>query len=469
MQELWRRYRAFGEGLDTVAEIQSWIPRGAFESEGNYAHRIRLAKDLGVSPSALQRINGALFRGAVTRDYAQTDAVLGDALREFDARAGGSGVSIDELLDIGSREALMMGVSYYFVGREATPNAVTAADESIPFVERYDAEELINWDVDTGGSLLWAVLRRVVSRQATPNDERHDVTIWRVLTPMTSATFEARADGDLPTQTSFVGHGLGRVPLARHFGLRNGAMQGRSYIDALSRADHSRLQLSTDQNFAAFMHANPRLMLRSTRPVDQISADGGRVLVLNPDANETAEYVALDATGLDVMSKMIEAVTRQGATLAGMDPTSFATLGDPKARSGAAMAYSFTSAEAPTLEKAFASLLAVDLEIHELVARYYLPRNTEPPRDQVFKGSITRAKAWDVLALDELVDVATTMWDKTPSPTWRREVVRQVATRAPGNLPPALVEQIGKELDAAAFADEPPPDEIDPVTGAPVR
>lgn len=444
---LWQRYRAFGEGLDTNDEKKTWLPRGIYEAEASYANRLTLTQDLGISPLAITRVKGALFRGEVSRDY---EGALAERMQAFDAQAGGLDVTVEHLLEQSFEEAAKLGLALLFVGRNPVFNANNAASEELPFVEMYRREEAVDWDVDTRTGLLnWIVLRRIVSRRSGTFAQRGDVTTWLLCDRQTVQRFEQSGSADPIAVGEAVPHGLGLVPVVVHYGIRLGPMQARSYIDALSRADLRRLTLESDNANAASLHGNPRMYVRSSKPWDQIMSGSSRVMVLNPEDKEEAGYVTLDATGMKVMAEMIDAGDRRGAQLSGMDPTTFAGTGaGGAARSGAALQWAFQASEAPTLEDLYKGLARADQEIHELVARY-MTAGEHPAEKRIFEGKITRQKHWDFLALSDLVDNYVTVKEDIPSPTWRKEMQKQIAARIPGNLPPETVTRILDEIEAA--------------------
>lgn len=454
-QPRWERYRAFGEGIDTAEEKKPWLPQGIYESDAAYKVRLRLTHDLGQSPSALLRVKGALFRGEVTRDYSGTQNP--DAFAQFDAQAGGVRVTIENLLEQSFEEAAKMGLSLVFVGRHATENPQSAADEALPFCELYQREEAVDWDADAiTGTLNWIILKRTVSRRGDALTPRADETTWLVCDRNSTRRFVATSATSDPVQTSEDVHALGIVPVALHYGIRLGVMDGRSYIDALSRADLRRLGLESGNAHSAHLHGSPRMVVKSRKAWDQIPASTSRVLVLDADEKEDAKYLELDASGMEVVEKMIESGDRQGAKLAGMDPGTYGGDGTgPAARSGAAMQWAFAASEGPTLENLYEGLVRADIEIHEIVARYFSP-NAIPANTAAFVGVIGRAKHWDFMALGELLDAFVTAKGEVPSPTWRREIAKQIAARAPGNLPAETLKVVMAELDAAPFADEPP-------------
>lgn len=451
----WQRYRAFGEGIDTAEEKMPWLPQGIYESKDAYNVRLRLTHDLGQSPAALLRVKGALFRGEVTRDYSKTSNP--DAFAKFDAQAGGVRVTIENLLEQSFEEAAKMGLSLVFVGRKATPGATNAAQEALPFCEIYQREEAVDWDVDAvTGTLNWVTLKRTVSRRGDAMNPRADETTWLVCDRMSTRRFVAASATSDPVQQSEDIHALGIVPVALHYGIRLGVMDGRSYVDALSRADLRRLGLESGNAHAAHLHGSPRLVVKSRKAWDQIPASSSRVLVLDTGEGEDASYLELDASGMDVVERMIESGDRQGAKLAGMDPGTYGGDGSgPAARSGAAMQWAFAASEGPTLENLYEGLVRADLEVHEIVARYFAPQAI-PATTAAFVGVIGRAKQWDFMALGELLDAFVTAKNEVPSPTWRKEIAKQIAARAPGNLPAETLKVVMAELDAADFKEPPP-------------
>lgn len=462
----WSRWRAFGEGIEDDAAKKAWLPRGQGESDDAYNARIALTQDLGTSPSAATRVCGALMRGAVVRDYAASK--FGDRLKQFDQHAGGVGVTVEKVLERGLAEAARMGLALYFVGRTPTPGAVNAAQEALPFVEPWKVEELLDWDEEPEtGVLRWVVLRRTVSRRVGPLEDRADRTTWLVLDPLYVRRYEAEPQG-VPVATGEYAHGLGVVPLVAHYWKRTGVLRGQSYIAALARADHRRLALESDLAASAALHGSPRLKLKTNKEWDKVFAGPSKALFLNAEDKEDAEYLELDPSGMDIMSRMTEAGDRRGAELAGMDPATFGPVGSSgatAARSGAAMQWAFSTAEAPTLEDGYEGLHAADVGLHEMVARY-LSQGADPPDVTVFDGQISREKKWDFLALEDLVEMLSVAKDDVKSETWRREVAKQLAVRVPGNLPPELQAKILREIDAADYSETPPETDRDPLGGA---
>jgi len=459
MKPRWARYRAFGEGIDTDAQKRPWLPIADGESETSYARRLALSHDLGSSPAAITRVKGALLRGAVAREYADTHR---EAFTQFDAQAGGVGVSIEKVLEAGQEEAAMMGLCLYFVGRAATPGAANAAAEATPFVEQWTAEEAVDWGVDAqSGALDWIILKRTVSERAGPNAARAEVTRWIVADRSTTTRYRAESEAVEPLLEGAPDvHNLGVVPVVAHYGRRFGTMQGASYVDALSRADLRRLQLESNRAQSAYLHANPKLAISSRRTWDQIFGNPSRVMILDPADGEKAEYITLDSAGMTLVGEMIAEGDRRGPQLAGMDSSTFAPAdsGGKGVRSGAALQWAFSTSEGPTLESLYEGLCDADLGIHEVVARYFDPRLNVSPTERVFDGTIRREKQWDFMELADLIEILST--NVVRSETWRKEVEKQIATRAPGNLDPETATVIAKEIDAAK------PAEADPAGGA---
>lgn len=454
----WDRYRAFGEGIDTVEEKKPWLPKGQFESPEAYSLRLALSEDLGQSPMAITRIKGGVFRGAVTRDYSNDP--MRDRMEQFDAQAGGRGVTVENMLEQSFEEAAKMGLSLLFVGRAPTPEAASAAQETLPFLELYRREEAYDWDVDAvTGRLNWIILRRVTSVRSGPAATRSDLTTWLVCDRMRVERYTQDGSAAPVVRADEAVHNLGVVPVVVHYGIRLGAMDGRSYVDAISRADKRRLTLESDNANSAYLHANPRLVIRTSKSWDQIAA-GGRAMLLDINDKEEAKYLELDTSGMQVIRDMIADGDRRGAELSGMDPGTFAGRGDgPTARSGTAMQWAFQAAEAPTLEDLHKWVVQADVEIHEAVARY-LTAGVHSPDEAVSRAVITRQKQWVFMELGELVDAYLAIREDIGSETWRKEIAKQIAARVPGNLPPETLATIMREIEAAPVRKPAEPDPV---------
>jgi len=454
----WLRYRAFTGGLETEEQKRPWLPQGEYESQRAYTQRLALTQSLGYSGPAINRISGALTRSAPNRQYVGQYA---DELAAFDAQADGASKTVDKLLGEALGEALTMGIAFLVVDkpRLAEP-APSRAAEPLPFAEVWTAEEALNWNVDRAGRLEWIVLKRSIIEQAGPLATAQAVRVWRILDRVGGREYrlsvEDEKNGRDPVLTVEWEHRLGLVPVVPFYAHQLGHMHGRSYIDEISRADLRKLSFDSDQAFASYLHGSPQLVLKVNQDLEEIAADASHIIKLPADADSDAKYLALDATGMDIRENLIDSAIRQGFNLAGIDPNSVLQSGGGSSRSGVSMAWSFSTAEQPTLSRLTDNLDSADRHLHEVVTRYVSPAEYAPDA-RAFEGSIIRTKSFDMMAVDRIADVGDAVYDRVKSPTWRKTWAGYVASQLPGNLDTATQQTIQTELAAADYDEDADP------------
>lgn len=497
-KDRWTRYRAFLGTLDDKKVKTDFLPRGKHETEPQWQSRLEITHGLPLSRWAVRRMIGTLCKQAPRREYlppaaesggpgafAQDDLPAGldpgPALRvhedlvKFDARCDKRGRSIDRWFQIAEREALGMGISFAFVDkdrRDAPPEgqaapSPTRADDTLPFLELWKAEEVRNWDVDDTGVPLWAVLRRKTTQQPGPLLERKAVFLYKVLTRTTGTAYrrEMGTDGKLKAAEQ-VGetwiHNVGMVPLVPIYAVPGDEeYQGESYIEDISRADWRVFQLESDQAMASHLTGNPQMVIKTKRDLAEISPGSSWALKLDPDPEspESAEFLAPDTGGLDLREAMIERTERKGLTMAGIDAGSAAIDGQGRqARSGVSLALQFNQAESPTLASLADELDLADRRIHEIAARYMLPdAAVHDPGDRVFLGTIERRKAWDLMDVGDLTGLASELWDLIRVPEWRKEMVKTLAALSLQNQPEEVRAKVQAAIDAWDFSAPKPP------------
>ncbi len=448
----WRRYRAMTDGVETYDEKAEWLPCGSFETPSTHKIRLSITHSLPLSPAAVRRVVGQLVKTAPARDYtAIGESVAKDDLTEFDTNSDGRGKPLTDTVRSLFREALKMGIAFAFVDRDLIDDPATAADEALPFIEQWKAEEVINWSSDSKGALEWVVMRRVVSSQPNALAKRTRKTIWRILTRMDGVEYSLPT-GDTaasPEITKHWVHNLGLVPLVPMYVTQDTPMGGESYIHTISLADLRKLQFDSDQAMSSHLHGNPRLIIKTARDLEQIAADASQAIKLNPEDNEDARYLALDATGMDVRERLLESTGKQALQASGIEPLVDHALQAREAASGAAMAWSFSRSEEPTLSALVDELDRFEVGVHECVMRYIAPPTAGVPAgasSRLFTGTIKHARQWDLMAVDRSVDLAQAAWPMVKSNSWRQAVAADIAKRVPGNLPPEIEHTILNEI-----------------------
>ena len=465
----WERYRAFG---DSMVDMSRWPPRGRQESSVTYETRLSLTHSLGFSRAAMRRIQGVLTGKPASRahDAGDLPSNIVERLTSFDKDCDRTGTAIEGLCKELLGSALTMGLAGTTVDKP-TANAADESEDPLPFLTMWGAEEIRDWEVDANGLLLWVKMRRDVTTAASPTSSRAYHHVWRIYDRDGGQEYRQQYDpqgrGETASPVVLVGewsHGLGVVPFSPMFARRRGVMRGESYIDELSLADWRKLQFDSDQSMASYLHASPQLTIKTTADLDEVGVGTSHVLKLNPELNEDASYLETDTGGMQVREALIDSAVRQGFNLAGIDPASV-TPGyeGGGARSGTSLAWSFSTSEAPTLAAISEELERWDRSVHEIVTRYLIAGDLPPAFVELYDGSISRVRSWDLMSAERSSDLALGAWELVKSPTWRRVAAQDIAVKVPGNIPDEQASQIKAELADADYSVPAIPSDMDDI------
>lgn len=480
----WARYRAFTGLLDDIEERKNWLPKGPGEVAEDYQLRVDLAEPFGWSKPALRRMAGRLIQDAPAVAHSdKSPSWAKTAIDAFLANCDGAGRSMREWTAHRLYEVLCMGIGLVEIAQpkgKLTP----------PILRFWRAEEIYDWgEVEGHPDVLdFVVLRRVVRRRGLHSEAPEEREVFRVLTRTQTITYEVEKASEAPVERVFQ-HDLGVVPAVPRYALPLGLLQGESYIAEISAADLVAYRLGADQNATSWMHANPILKWWRKRPFDSrppqqsqpmvgptgipappppdLTVGISRVQKLDVgtgnDDREDIDYAKLDTGGMEIRERMIERVQEQGLRSAGIDPSLATKTGS--SRSGASIAWAFSTAETPILTIYSDQMDISDTAILEVVARCM---STNPPTDhgvKVWGGSVTRPKKWttgtDQDAITETAEVKATV---RSSLTLHRHMEKRLAAR----FVPAgsdVLRTIEREIDAANRDEDSAASEEDALTG----
>lgn len=454
----WRRYRAFSGDLDSLEDRKVWLPCGAGENVDDYKLRVKLAELLAWSGPAVDRMSGRLTRDAATVTY-EDDVDYGDEAKAFvagfQANADGAGRSMASWWGDFEPDVLRMGIGFAEVARDG--------DAGSPYLVQWRAEELVDWGVDARGMLTYAVLYRQTADRADWSGMRQEHEFYRVLTRTTGHDFQRVAGSMAETygRAKEWTHNLGIVPLVPCYARREGPLRGRSYIDLISSADLAAYRLQADQFHCSWLHANPLLAKWGEKSVGTTLNVGiNRVQHLNAgsggEGREDIKYVTFDANGMDVRRKEIEAVQSQALQASGVDPSLVTSGGSGNARSGASIAWSFSTAEEPALNAFTEEMDAADRLIFELVERYRVGGN-EDPTVRMWPGTVSRPRKWTLGSEDEAILRVVEGKAAVPdAPKLHAALEQELAARLAASRKPEEVREILDEI-AKKDRSSPPP------------
>ena len=462
----WRRYRAFSGDLDNLDDRKPWLPCGAGENPDDYRLRVKLAELLAWSGPAVNRMAGRLTRDAAAVTYsgeAQYDDDAKTFITEFVENADGAGRSMSSWWGDFEPDVLRMGIAFAEVARDGA--------DGLPYLVQWKAEELVDWGVDARGMLTYAVLYRRTADRATWEGTRQEVDFYRILTRESGFDYTRAAvntSEDFGRRKEWT-HGLGIVPLVPCYARREGHIRGRSYVDLISSADLAAYRLQADQFHCSWLHANPLLAKWGASTVNTTTNVGiNRVQHLHAgiggEGREDIKYVVFDASGMEVRRTEISAVQAQALQASGIDP-SLATSGQSgNARSGASIAWSFSTAEEPALNAFTEEMDAADRLILEIVERYRVGGNQDPTA-RLWPGSVARPRKWTLGSEDEAIQRVVDAKLAVPeAPKLHMALEQDLAARLASTRTQEEVREILDEIaekDRAPVKKDPPTDNQD--------
>ena len=464
MEDRWARYRAFTGDLESSEQKAIYLPKGAREFDDDCLTRRRLTHNVGWSEWAVDRMSGVLTKTPANITWPEKSKVSVDVqerVKAFMSNADGCGRSLAAYWTDLEPEVLTMGAAFLEVIKE-TPT-------STPYLSTWKVEEVLDWKVDERGDLEWVALYREVAERATWDAAEEQIRVWRVLTRTEGMEFRAKvigSDGKKVERADEVEgspwtHNIGIVPLVPAYARRGKVpMVGRSYIDAISRADLRNLQLDSDQSYASYLHGSPVMKVWTAQQLSAVGIGTSQALKLKPGGDglpkEDAEYLTVDPAGMEVREKIIDRTTRQAFTVAGIDPQTVAgPSGTRGPRSGSSIAWGFSTGEAPTLTALSEEMDSADKKFIELVTRYETSGSVLSPSEQASDAGVVRPKEWDMMAAQETVDLGTDVLDLTPSPKHKKAILKAIAAKVPGNIPQQLLVEVNTEIDATKDEDLP--------------
>lgn len=442
----WKRYRAFAGELDDPEERKPWLPCGFGENVEDYALRVKLAELVAWSGPAVDRMAGRLTKDPAAVTYAEPESDAEEWSSAFAANADGTGRSLASWWGDFEPDVLCMGIGFAEVARDGA--------DGLPYLVQWRAEELVDWGVDPRGSLTYAVLHRRTADRASWDGARTEFDHYRVLTRTDGFDLRREATASSPYETKHAWtHNLGIVPIVPCYARRIGPIRGRSYVDLISRADLTAFRLMADQLHCSWLHANPILKKWGSNPADaKVNVGINRVQHLraggNGDEREDIAYVVFDATGMNVRRAEIEAVQAQALQASGIDPSLATVTGGGSARSGASIAWSFSTAEEPALNAFTEEMDAADRLIFEIVHRYRFGQS-EPASVMTWPGKIARPRKWtlgsEADAIQRVVDGKAAVPD---APLFHRALEAELAARLTAGRGPEEVAAILGEINA---------------------
>jgi hypothetical protein len=442
-----REFRALYEGGETWHElIETWIPQHHNEPADLYRDRKTRAVYHNYAGGIVGLLSSYLFGEAP-----QVDGLEGDYWTGLVDDVDRGGTPLARFWRERFIDALVDRRAWIWVNAPARPEGMVI--ESLLDEERAGLSnlylvalreaEVLDWELDSHGQILWAIVRQCRSERKGVGESRVAVWRWTEITDTTLRRWEWRGDGkdktapaegDFAVELPAIAHNMGGVPLVR-LELPVGLWAMRLLRDPAV----AQLRARNDLSWALHRSAHAMMWLRRKYPGEAPTVSPAHFLDLEegeevgwaePSGNS---YAVLRDDVQDLKEELFR-VVHQMATAADSDASRSRMSGESKAADWQA-ADIVMSAYADLVRGAIAACL-----------RFVAAARGEDPAAL----SVTGLEGWQTESLETfLAAVALALDAQRMSPTFRKVVARRQAERLLGDeVSEDDLEAIRAEIDA---------------------
>ncbi len=351
-------------------------------------------------------------------------------------------------------EAQIGQCGYAWVNLPARAPGVTygsRADEEAagllrPYLVLLTPEQVIDWEEDERGRLMWVMVRGVDERRERVEDSRLRVHRWTWIDATTIRRWEWRSPSedqpdpkpeDTAAELAPVQHGIGRLPVVR-MALPSGLWALNKVADpaaALTRR-------SNDLDWSLHRAAHALMAIHSKWGDEEPVLGPGYYLKLGID--DRVEYAEPSGVSFEAQAaheaalrEELYRVVQQMAVSADADATRTRASGESKARDWQAL---------EIILSAYGELVRATM--HEVLEVVAAARHDEVP-DLAVKG----LDGWNLEDLPTFLQGALVGRGLVKSETFARTIAKRVVTRLlQDEVSPETIEEIVEEIDAADYS-----------------
>lgn len=472
----WPKIRAVLGAWNEATVKQAYLVRGKFEKDDNYKARVEITEALGVVEGIVEQHVATLFRTAPIVDYQSSE------LEQWAGDVDGSGTTLTDFMDDIAAESVGVGVAGILVDQEPIRDAATAdqfraagstrqaaldlgVDLSIRLVP-YTAEQIVDWEFDRFGQLLWIKLASVVTERSDPMQPRKTGLEFVVYTRDTITVHRAFPNSSLAStidrltlpqlldnsgqfgaaESTTTTNRLGRIPFVIAPGAKpKFGLQVSPPLMAAVRADVAAFNEDSHARFARWLHLSPmlNLTLGGNRKVDEVVRGDGVANVLNAEQGEKAEYASTPADAFDLAMKAVEADKLEAHRQAGSDPSGLFDQG-AQPESGKAKGMRFRDTTGRKLDATATLLESAHFDVLDIASAMM----TGKP----FTGDVQYSRQFDLEDVDNLISRYLNIRHRILSPTWQKVITRRIAMMMAGDVARDESAKITAELDAVKEA-----------------
>jgi len=402
------------------------------EPESAYIERLRRAAYYNYCAPIVDLYNAHLFRQGAVR-------ITDDgALVEFFEDVDGFGTPMDAFMKEAECLAQVFGKMHVVVDQPATRREPQSAAEAQrlnlrPYLVKLDPRDLVNWQMDEAGALVWARIRERSGRGEDPFEESAQGHYYRTWTR--TGWFLHTAEGELKGRGE---HGAGRVPIAT---LYDRSSKTRPFMGISTLEDIAYINRQIN-NWASsldefilkqcFSHLfYPEGMFESSGRDELVEFGMNNATAFPRDAAQVPFYLAPEAAPGEFIRSQIAWAVGEIYRLAKLENAAGRQV--QQVSSGIARAFDFQETNRTLADKA-ARCERCEREIVELVEAWRGKKGT--------RFTVNYGRDFNVQGpQEELEEILTTIRIPGVSPTLVREQIKRAAKKL---LPGAGAETIVK-------------------------
>lgn len=423
--------------------LDTWIPRHPQEMEDVWAQRKARATYENNAGPIVDLLAGALFTEAPV-----LDGLEGPWVEDFLEDVDGDGTPLvtwfhDRLVDglVGRRAYAWVNLP---ARGDADPQSL-AEEEAAGLLDAFlvplTAEQVIDWETDAQGKLLWLMIRDVVHRRESPETGRQTVYRWTAIDRERIRRWEWKPtegrerpeDDDNAEETLNVSHGFGELPVVE--------LTLPSGLHAMGKLHDPAVELLRAQNDLSWgLHRAAHALLYIKSKWDDAKPVFGPGYYLRLGLDDDIGYAEPSGMSFELLAERItqlrEGLYRVVHQMA-VGADSSANRSQMSARS---KAEDWRATE--IVLSAYASLLRPFVaETMRLVSK---------GRGKEQRPTVRGLEGWHQEELLDWLEAAAKASEAlTLSDTFRRQVAKAQASRVLQDLPEDVRGQIEQEIDAA--------------------
>lgn len=458
---------------DDEPDKRDYLHKNTLEPDKQYEFRLLISELISESPRSISRLTGALFREKPKRDL--KDA----ALTKFNEDVDLEGQNMNSFMEKVVSSLLAYGTTRLLINMKRSPGIgsdLTRADEIKlgirPYIIPYNPLSVIDWDHDEYGQLTMVRIRETRIGKIDPSDATSShvmITKFIHYDRMKSQWWEFAEDQGkhMVIGAGSSAHELGFVPMiVAYWPKRVKHMIGASYIRSMAKADVQKFRVESDQDYDAYLHAHPTLKVWTEDEMDKIGVGSNSYLKLKPatqgQEKEDALYVEAPTSAFDALEQIrkgkLETIDRHSNT----DPLGVMDSGSKIFQaSGVARAWSFGMSEARILSDVADTAAQIERQIYEMVLRFQDRTKRVTLDEKAFKGWVTYPEEFDLATTDQLIQQTEKISQMVNSPKFLRLLHKRIATSKAGDIKPAELEAIHKEIEKNPLVNTPVGKQLD--------